>query len=61
VGTSASTGQRISPVCASARSFPDLFVKLDGSLGSIERGLIEVSTLRYRKLVKDHEARQPAK
>jgi len=40
---------------------PDLFVKLDGSSGSIDWGLIEVSTLRYRKLVKDHEARQPAK
>lgn len=40
---------------------PDFSVKLDGSTGSIDWGLIEVSTHRYRKLVQDYEKRQPAK
>ena len=33
----------------------DFSVKLDGSTGSIDWGLIEVSTYRYQKLVKDYE------
>jgi hypothetical protein len=37
----------------------DVSVKLHGSTGSIDWGLIDVSTLRYRKLVSDHEQRQP--
>ncbi len=39
----------------------DFTVKLDGSTGSIDWGLIEVSTHRYLKLVKDYEQRQPAR
>ena len=39
----------------------DFSVKLDGSTGSIDWGLIEVSTYRYQKLVKDYEKRQPAR
>ncbi len=39
----------------------DVTVKLDGSTGSIDWGLIEVSTHRYRKLVQDYEKRQPAR
>jgi hypothetical protein len=37
----------------------DVSVKLLGSTGSIDWGLIEVSTHRYRKLVSEHEPRQP--
>ena len=37
---------------------PEFSVKLDGSTGSIDWGLIEVSSHRYQKLVKDHEKRQ---
>ena len=37
----------------------DVSVKLHGSIGSIDWGLIDVSTHRYRKLVSDHEPRQP--
>ena len=37
----------------------DFSVKFDGNTGSIDWGLIEVSTHRYRKLVADHEKRQP--
>ena len=37
----------------------DFSVKLDGSTGSIDWGLIEVSTHRYQKLVNDYEKRQP--
>lgn len=33
----------------------DFWVKLDGSSGSIDWGLIEVSTHRYRKLVENYE------
>ena len=39
----------------------DFSVKLDGTTGSIDWGLIEVSTYRYQKLVKDYESRQPAR
>ena len=39
----------------------DYSVKLDGSTGSIDWGLIEVSSHRYLKLVKDYEKRQPAR
>ena len=39
----------------------DFAVKLDGSTGSIDWGLIEVSTYRYQTLVKDYEKRQPAR
>jgi hypothetical protein len=39
----------------------DFSVRLDGSTGSIDWGLIEVTTHRYQKLVKDYEKRQPAK
>ena len=39
----------------------DLSVRALGSTGSIDWGLIEVSTHRYRKLVSDYAARQPAK
>lgn len=38
---------------------PDVSVKLYGSTGSIDWGLIEISTHRYRKLTSDHEPRQP--
>jgi len=33
----------------------DFAVKLDGSTGSIDWGLIEVSTYRYQTLVKNYE------
>ena len=36
----------------------DIWVKLDGSSGSIDWGLIEVSTQRYHKLVSDYEKRK---
>ncbi len=39
----------------------DFSVKFDGNTGSIDWGLIEVSTQRYQKLVKDYEKRQPAR
>lgn len=39
----------------------DFSVRLDGSTGSIDWGLIEVSTHRYQKLVKDYEKRQPVR
>lgn len=39
----------------------DFSVRLDGSTGSIDWGLIEVTTHRYQKLVKDYEKRQPAR
>jgi len=39
----------------------DLSIKLDGSTGSIDWGLIEVSTPRYQKLVRDYEKRHPAR
>jgi hypothetical protein len=35
----------------------DFSVKLDGTTGSIDWGLIDVSTHRYRQLVQDHEKR----
>jgi hypothetical protein len=38
----------------------DFSVKLDGTTGSIDWGRIEVTTHRYRKLVKDYEQRSPA-
>lgn len=36
-------------------------VKFEGSSGSIDWGLIDASTHRYQKLVKDYEKRQPAR
>ena len=39
----------------------DFSVKLDGSSGSIDWGLIEVSTHRYQKLVKEYEKQQVKK
>ena len=36
---------------------PDLWVKLDGSTGSIDWGLFEVSTHRYRERVQEYEKR----
>jgi hypothetical protein len=39
----------------------DYSVRLDGSTGSIDWGLIEVSSVRYQTLVKDYEKRQPAR
>lgn len=38
----------------------DFAVKFDGTTGSIDWGRIEVTTLRYRKAIKDHEQRSPA-
>ncbi|OGA48796.1 MAG: hypothetical protein A3G24_19725 [Betaproteobacteria bacterium RIFCSPLOWO2_12_FULL_62_13] len=38
----------------------DFSVKFDGTTGSIDWGRIEVTTHRYRKLVKDYEQRSPA-
>lgn len=37
----------------------DVSVRFVGTTGSIDWGLIDVSTHRYRKLVSDHEARRP--
>jgi hypothetical protein len=41
--------------------FAELSVRLHGSTGSIDWGLVEVSTNRYRKLVKDYEEGRAAK
>ena len=38
----------------------DLSINFQGSTGSIDWGLVDVSTPRYRRLVKDYEQRQPA-
>jgi hypothetical protein len=37
----------------------DFSVRLHGSLGSIDWGLIDVSTHRYRKLLSEHEPQKP--
>jgi hypothetical protein len=49
------------PVQFAEWEFSDFSVKLDGTTGSIDWGRIEIGTHRYRKLVGDHEKRQPAK